>query len=74
MTRSVLWFLVFFVIGVASGAALIFIVPTVLDPGSSVEFWVPGLLGVLFAVSILTAWRVRPTVRPRDEEPGEVSA
>jgi DMSO/TMAO reductase YedYZ heme-binding membrane subunit len=69
MTRSVPWFLVFFVIGVLSGAALILVVPPVLDPENSVGFSAPALLFVLFAVSMFTAWRVRPAVGRPDREP-----
>lgn len=60
MKRSVLWFLVFFAVVVASGAALILIVPTAVDPEVSIHPWIPGMLGALFAASAFVAWKVRP--------------
>ncbi|MGM7680502.1 hypothetical protein [Microbacterium sp. A94] len=60
MKRSVLWFLVFFAVVVASGASLILIVPTAFDPEVSIHPWIPGVLGALFAASAFVAWKVRP--------------
>lgn len=60
MKRSVPWFLVFFAVVVASGAGLILVVPTAVDPDAAIPTWVPGALGALFAASAVVAWRVRP--------------
>lgn len=60
MQRSVVWFLIFFAIVVASGAGLILIVPTAVDPDASIHPWIPGMLGALFAASAFVAWKVRP--------------
>lgn len=60
MQRSVLWFLVFFAVVVASGAGLILVVPTAVDPDISIQPWIPSALGALFAASAFIAWKVRP--------------
>lgn len=60
MQRSVLWFLVFFAVVVASGVGLILVVPTAADPNISLHPWIPSLLGALFAASAFVAWKVRP--------------
>lgn len=60
MKRSVARFLVFFVVMVASGAALILIVPAIVDPGASVQPWIPSVLAGLFATSALVTWKVQP--------------
>ena len=60
MKRSLGWFLVFFILTVASGAALILLAPSVVDPDSMLQPWVPSVLGGVFAASAFVAWKVRP--------------
>ena len=59
MKRSLSWFLVFFIVTVASGAALILLMPSITDPDSMVQPWIPSVLGKLFAASTFVAWKVR---------------
>lgn len=61
MKRSVGWFIAFFVIVVATGAALILIMPAAVAPDTTVQIWIPSLLGAVFAASAFVAWKVRPT-------------
>lgn len=60
MKRSVGWFLGFFIPMVVSGAALILLVPSITDPDSVVQPWIPSVLGAVFAASAFVAWKVRP--------------
>lgn len=60
MKRSVGWFLGFFIPMVVSGAALILLVPSITDPGSVLQPWIPSALGAVFAASAFAAWKVRP--------------
>lgn len=60
MKRSIGWFLFFFVIVVAAGAALIWLTPAVVEGDSTIQAWVPAALGAVFAASAFVAWKVRP--------------
>lgn len=60
MKRSVGWFLVFFILTVASGASLILLVPSITDPETVLQPWIPSVLGAVFAASAFIAWKVRP--------------
>lgn len=60
MKRSILRFLVFLVLMVASSSALILVLPASLGPDASIQAWIPTALGAFFAVSALMAWLVRP--------------
>lgn len=60
MKRSVGWFLGFFIPMVVSGAALILLVPSITDPDSVLQPWIPSVLGAVFAASAFVAWKVRP--------------
>lgn len=60
MTRSVGWFLTFFVIVVATGAALILLMPAAIAPDTTLQVWIPSLLGAVFAASAFVAWKIRP--------------
>lgn len=60
MKRSVGWFLLFFVIVVAAGTALIWLTPAMIEPDSTIQTWVPAVLGAVFAASAFVAWKVRP--------------
>ena len=60
MKRSVGWFLGFFIPMVVSGAALILLVPSITDPDSVLQPWIPSVLGAVFAASAFAAWKVRP--------------
>ncbi|MGK3949170.1 hypothetical protein [Microbacterium sp. K2] len=60
MKRSLGWFLVYFILTVASGAALILLVPSITDPDTVLQPWIPSVLGAVFAASAFIAWKVRP--------------
>ncbi|KQZ23667.1 hypothetical protein [Microbacterium sp. Root553] len=60
MKRSVGWFLGSFIPMVVSGAALILLVPSLTDPDSVLQPWIPSVLGAVFAASAFVAWKVRP--------------
>lgn len=45
---------------VVSGAALILLVPSITDPDSMLQPWIPSVLGAVFAASAFVAWKVRP--------------
>lgn len=60
MKHSVGWFLGFFIPMVVSGAALILLVPSITDPDSMLQPWIPSVLGAVFAASAFAAWKVRP--------------
>ncbi|RWZ51428.1 hypothetical protein ELQ90_04725 [Labedella phragmitis] len=60
MKRSTGRFLVFFIVTVASGAALILLMPSAINPDSTIQPWIPSVLGALFAASAFIAWKVRP--------------
>ena len=45
---------------VVSGAALILLVPSITDPHSMLQPWIPSALGAVFAASAFAAWKVRP--------------
>lgn len=60
MKRSLGWFLVFFILTVASGAALILLMPSIVDPESMLQPWIPSVLGAVFAASAFVSWKVRP--------------
>ncbi|MGD2203494.1 hypothetical protein [Microbacterium maritypicum] len=60
MKRSACWYLIFFVIVVATGAALILLVPAAIAPDTTSQIWIPSLLGAVFAASAFAAWKVRP--------------
>ncbi|MGM1017850.1 MAG: hypothetical protein ACQEW8_09970 [Actinomycetota bacterium] len=60
MKRSVGWFLFFFVIVVAAGAALIWLTPAMIEDDSTIQTWVPAVLGAVLAASAFVAWKVRP--------------
>lgn len=60
MKRSVGWFLGSFIPMVVSGAALILLVPSITDPDSMLQPWIPSVLGAVYAASAFVAWKVRP--------------
>ncbi|CAH0238114.1 hypothetical protein [Microbacterium foliorum] len=60
MKRSVGWFLGFFIPMVVSGAALVLLVPSITDPDSVLQPWIPSVLGAVFTASAFVAWKVRP--------------
>ncbi|AXL10874.1 hypothetical protein DXT68_00980 [Microbacterium foliorum] len=60
MKRSVGWFLGSFIPMVVSGAALILLVPSLTDPDSMLQPWIPSVLGAVFAASAFVALKVRP--------------
>lgn len=60
MKRSLGWFLVFFVLTVASGVSLIVLMPGITDPESTLAVWIPSVIGGVFAASAFIAWKVRP--------------
>jgi hypothetical protein len=61
MRRSRGRFLAAFVLVIASGAAVIAIIPSILGPGAPIPGWIALALGALFAASAVVASRVRPT-------------
>lgn len=60
MRRSTVRFVTAFVVMVASGAALIAVIPSALGAGAPLAGWLPFALCALFAASALAAFRVRP--------------
>lgn len=60
MKRSIGWFLVFFILTVASGISLILLTPSIIDPESNLAVWIPSVVGGVFAASAFIAWKVRP--------------
>lgn len=60
MKRSVGWFLTFFVIAVATGAALILLMPAAIARDTTLPVWIPSVLGAVFAASAFVAGKVRP--------------
>lgn len=65
MRRSVLGFLIPFVVAVVAGAALIWTLPAALAPDGAVAAWIPPALGAVFAASAFIAAKLRPRFRPR---------
>ncbi|MDQ0744389.1 hypothetical protein QFZ62_001697 [Clavibacter sp. B3I6] len=67
MRRTMGRFLASFILMVASGAALILIIPSALGTDPAIAAWVPITLGALFAASAFVAFQVRPAAgrRPR---------
>ncbi|WP_144797466.1 hypothetical protein [Microbacterium paludicola] len=66
MKRSLGWFLPFFVITVASGAALILLTPGAVDSAAASPVWAMSALGAVFAASAFVAWKVRPKLTPAE--------
>lgn len=60
MKRSVGWFLFFFVIVVATGAALIWLTPAVIDSNAETPAWLLALLAAIFVAAAFVAWKLRP--------------
>jgi hypothetical protein len=60
MKRSRGRFLVFFVIAVAAGAGLIWLLPAGLGDDAALQSWIPPVLGAIFAASAFISWKVRP--------------
>ena len=65
MRRSIGRFLAAFIMMIASGAVLIWIVPAAIGADPDVAAWLPTALGALFAASAFVAFRVRPPIDRR---------
>ncbi|MFT2752649.1 hypothetical protein [Clavibacter sp. Sh2088] len=65
MRRTMGRFLASFILMVASGAALIWIIPSALGEDPGIASWIPVTLGALFAASAFMAFQVRPREGPR---------
>jgi hypothetical protein len=63
MKRSNSRFLVFFLLAVLSGAALILVLPASLGTDPSVQAWIPTACAAVLLVSAVLAWLVRPRWR-----------
>lgn len=63
-TRSLRPFILLLAVTALAGAALILLVPALVDPARSVQVWIPVTLGALVVVGGVGARTVRPDRAP----------